>query len=193
MMKMISLKHILVVSENKAFSDSIKMILPPDEFDITFAESGQEARRMIINQNFEILIINAPLPDEHGLSFAEDYIYTTMGILLVCPDETFDLIAAQGEELGIVVLAANNPPAFIYIAVKMIASMRKRLESFEKKTRTLQEKMTDIRTINKAKWTLIEKKKMSEEEAHRYIEKIAMNRRISSREAADEILELLED
>lgn len=192
MMKMVDLKHVLVVSENRAFFDSIKIILPPDEFDLSLAESGNEARRFIVTRHFDILVINLPLPDEHGLSFAQDYVDSSMGILMICPAASYDSLAAEAEENGIVVLSNANPPAFIYVAVKMIASMVKRLERLEKKNRTLQDKMGDIRVINKAKWLLIENKKMTEADAHKYIEKRAMNDRISSRQVAEEILEELE-
>lgn len=192
MMKMVGLKHVLVVSESRAFFDSIKMILPPDEFDLSLAESGSEARRFIVTRHFDILVINSPLPDEHGLSFAQDYVDSAMGILMVCPAASYDSIAAEAEEHGVVVLSNANPPAFIYVAVKMIASMVKRLERLEKKNRTLQDKMGDIRIINKAKWALIENKKMTEPDAHKYIEKRAMNERVSSRQIAEEILEELE-
>lgn len=191
MIKMVGLKNVLVVSENKAFFDSIKIILPPDEFDLTLSVSGSEARRFIVTRHFDILVINSPLPDEHGLSFARDYVDTSMGILMVCPADAYDGIAAEAEDQGIVVLSNANPPAFIYVAVKMIASMIKRLERLEKKNRTLQDKMGDIRIINKAKWMLIDKKKMSEPDAHKYIEKRAMDDRISSKQAAEDIIDEL--
>lgn len=190
-MKMRNLKSVLVVSENKAFYESTKMILPPDEFILEYVESGGDARRRIVNRQFDILVVNAPLPDEHGLSFAVDYVDSSMGILLICPPDTYDVLAAEGEESGIMVLSSTNPPAFIYVAIKMISSMIKRLERMEKKNKTLQEKMEDIRTVNKAKWLLIDKKKMSEEEAHKYIEKMAMDKRVSRREVAEMVIDMM--
>lgn len=191
-MKMRGLKNVLVVSENKTFFDSMKLILPPDEFAVESAGSGGEARRLIVNRQFDILVINSPLSDEHGLSFASDYVDSSMGILLVCPPETYDALAADGEENGIIVLSSSNPPAFVYVAIKMISSMVKRLERLEKKNKTLQEKMEDIRIVNKAKWALIDKKKMSEEEAHKYIEKMAMDKRVSRKEVAEMVLDMLD-
>ncbi|MCR5080848.1 MAG: response regulator [Treponema sp.] len=191
-MKLRSLKNVLVISENKTFFDSMKLILPPDEFAVEHTCSGGEARRLIVNRQFDILVINAPLPDEHGLSFATDYVDSSMGILLVCPPETYDALSADGEENGIIVLSSSNPPAFVYVAIKMISSMVKRLERLEKKNRTLQEKMEDIRIVNKAKWALIDKNKMNEAEAHKYIEKMAMDKRISRREVAEMILDMLD-
>ena len=48
--------------------------------------------------------------------------------------------------------------------------------------------MAEIRLVNKAKWLLISQLSMSEPEAHRYIEKQAMDRRLPKLEIAEEIL-----
>ena len=53
---------------------------------------------------------------------------------------------------------------------------------------SLEERMREIRTVNRAKWLLISERGMSEAEAHRWIEKQAMDRCISKREVADEII-----
>lgn len=48
--------------------------------------------------------------------------------------------------------------------------------------------MEYIRVVNKAKWFLIEQLKMTEQEAHRYIEKQAMDRCVTKRVIAENIL-----
>ena len=58
----------------------------------------------------------------------------------------------------------------------------------EKKTATIEEKMEEIRLVNRAKWLLIEELKMTEQEAHRYIEKQAMDRCVTKRVVAVQIL-----
>ena len=55
---------------------------------------------------------------------------------------------------------------------------------------TLQEKMEEIRLVNRAKWLLIEELKMTEQEAHRYIEKQAMDRCVTRRAVAEQILSI---
>ncbi len=69
-----------------------------------------------------------------------------------------------------------------------MTAMVQRLKTMELKTRSLQDKMADIRTINRAKLLLIEQLKMNEQEAHHYIEKQAMNLRASKREIAENII-----
>ena len=48
--------------------------------------------------------------------------------------------------------------------------------------------MEEIRLVNRAKWRLIEVLKMTEAQAHRYIEKQAMDRCVNRRTIASEIL-----
>ena len=47
--------------------------------------------------------------------------------------------------------------------------------------------MAEIRLINRAKWALIERQGMSEQDAHRYIEKQAMDRCVPKRVVAEEV------
>lgn len=51
------------------------------------------------------------------------------------------------------------------------------------------EKTEEIRQVDRAKFTLIENRHMSEDEAHRYIGKLAMNNGVSRRRAAAMILD----
>ena len=53
----------------------------------------------------------------------------------------------------------------------------------------LKKRIEDIRVVDRAKCILISSMNMSEKEAHRYIEKRAMDMRISRRAVAEEILE----
>ena len=62
------------------------------------------------------------------------------------------------------------------------------LEKVRKKALSIEEKMEEIRIVNRAKWLLIGELKMDEQGAHRYIEKQAMDRCISKRIVAEEII-----
>ena len=63
----------------------------------------------------------------------------------------------------------------------------------EKKTARLEEKMQEIRTVNHAKWTLIRNMGITEEEAHRLIEKQAMDTRRTKSEVAEGIIRTYEN
>ena len=69
-----------------------------------------------------------------------------------------------------------------------MASARERLRKAGKKTLTLEEKMEEIRLVNRAKWLLIDKEEMTEPQAHRAIEKRAMDRCLTRRQVAEDII-----
>ena len=50
--------------------------------------------------------------------------------------------------------------------------------------------MEEIQLVNRAKWLLISQLKMSEPDAHHYIERQAMNRCLSKGKVAQEIISL---
>ena len=58
----------------------------------------------------------------------------------------------------------------------------------EKKSVSLQDKMDEIKLVNRAKWILITHLDMTENVAHRYIEKQAMDRCVTRRSVAEDIL-----
>ena len=60
----------------------------------------------------------------------------------------------------------------------------------EQKTSSIEERMEEIRIVNRAKCLLISKLKMTEPEAHHYIEKNAMDNCIRKKEAAENIIHL---
>jgi len=67
-----------------------------------------------------------------------------------------------------------------------------RLQEVQKENRELKQKIEDIRIIDRAKCVLISRLNLSEEEAHRAIEKQAMDMRISKRTIAEDILKTYE-
>jgi two-component system, response regulator PdtaR len=62
------------------------------------------------------------------------------------------------------------------------------LQEMQKENIELRQKIEDIRIIDRAKFVLISRLNLSEEEAHRAIEKQAMNMRTSRRIIAEDIL-----
>jgi len=63
-----------------------------------------------------------------------------------------------------------------------------RIRHFESENERLKQTIEDIRIVDKAKWILVSRLKLSEEDAHRLIEKQAMNTRSTRRLIAEGIL-----
>lgn len=184
------LQHkVLIVSGSDKVYDFLISLLPTTEFSpIARANSAGEAKRMLLSSSFDLLLINTPLPDEFGLDLALNMCEDTIGIMLLVKNDMLDQITYKAEERGIFTIAKPNTRQAVYSAVKLLIAMTQRLKAMEQKTRSLQDKMADIRAINRAKLLLIENLKMNEQEAHHYIEKQAMNLRAPKREIAENII-----
>ena len=81
----------------------------------------------------------------------------------------------------------NNRQKLILSAALLVA-VTARLSRMEQKNQSLQDKMTDIRRVDRAKWLLIQHHHMTEQDAHYYIEKQAMDTRLSRREVSEQII-----
>ena len=132
---------VLVVSSSEKFNSTMKTLLPmTDYWPLDFAGSVSEARRRMLETEYDLVLINAPLPDDFGTRLATSICNETgLGVLL-----------------------------------------------------SVEEKIEEIRLVNRAKWLLIERLGMTEAEAHRYMEKQAMDQRVSKRGLAEIIIKTYE-
>ena len=102
--------------------------------------------------------------------------------------ELFEQVVYAAEPYGILTASKPIPRQALYRIVKLSAATRRRLQRLERRNESLKEKMNEIRIVNRAKWILIRERGMDEEEAHRYIEKTAMDTRSARKEIAEEII-----
>ncbi len=180
---------VLIVSSNDKVFESVASLLPKNEFaPIYRADTSGEAKRMLVTQVPDIIIINTPLRDEFGIELAVDFSDAVTGVMLMVKNEYYEQISYKAERSGILTVAKPVSRQSFFSALRLLAAMITKLKMFEKKNRTLQEKMQDIRTVNRAKWLLIENMNMNESDAHYYIEKQAMDTRLSRREIAENII-----
>ena len=71
--------------------------------------------------------------------------------------------------------------------------MQKTLGGVQKENVRLKKQIDDIRLINRAKYILMEYLSMTEAQAHRYLEKQAMDMRVTKAEVAKSILSTYEN
>ena len=150
-----------------------------------FAALLAAARREMVNKTYDLVIINAPLPDDFGTRFAIDACNQSGTVaLLLAKSEVYDEVEAKLTCQGVFTLAKPTSALLLNQSLKWLVSARERLRRMEEKATSVEEKMEEIRLVNRAKWLLIEQLKMTEAEAHRHIEKQAMDRCTTRREIA---------
>ena len=181
---------VLIVTASDSFTNSVMPLLPvTDYWPVTTARSVGEARRKIAETDFDIVLINAPLPDDFGMRLAIDICTNSgAGVLLLVKNDLFNDIYAKVIRYGVITLSKPTNLQMVAQNLRILCATRERLRQMEAKQATVEEKIEEMRLVNRAKWLLIECLGMTEPEAHRYIEKQSMDERISKREVAENII-----
>ena len=186
---------VLIVSASRNLNDAITSLLPASRYSpVQLVSSVSLAKRTLAERSFDYVIVNSPLPDDAGVRFAIDTSNSRQAIvLLLVRSELHDEIYERVVEHGIFTLAKPTSREMISTVLGWMSSAREQLRRSEKKTLSIEEKIGEIRLINRAKWLLIDHLQLSEPEAHRYIEKQAMDRCIPKRTVAQEIVDRYAD
>jgi len=181
---------VLIVSASRSFNDNVISFLPEATYNpISYAYSINEAQREIAERFYDVIIVNSPLPDDFGSKFAIDVSSQKPSVvLLFVRSDNYHAVYDKVCDFGVFTVRKPLPTQNVAQALDFVKATRERLRSMGKKTVSLEEKMMEIKIVNRAKWALINSLKMSEEDAHRYIEKQAMDRCLSKREIAEEII-----
>lgn len=181
---------VLLVSAAEKFNTSIIELFPDFKYyPVQIESSINAAKRALLEREYDFIAINSPLPDDDGIRFAIDVCAgKNTVVLLLIRSELYNSVFDKVSPHGVYTLPKPTSRQVINQALDWMASTRERLRRLEKKTISLEDKMQEIRIVNRAKWLLISELKMTEADAHRYIEKQAMDRCIARKEVAETII-----
>lgn len=156
---------------------------------ISVCTCGSEARRTVSENDFDIVIVNTPLHDELGdelaLGISED---TTAGCILIAKSDNADSLSERLEDYGIMVVARPISRVLFFQSLKLMNASRKRVMGLARENVKLQKKLDEIKIINRAKLVLMQYLKFSENQAHKYIEKQAMDMRTTRYDVAMRVI-----
>ena len=185
---------ILIVSASEQFNTAVKRELPVYGFSASdVCKNAAGARQLFFERYYDIIVVNFPLPDETGAELVFDIAEkSNASVLLAVPSEIFSEVSDRVVDSGIMVISKPVQSGQITYALRLLAAIQDKIHLLEQETERAHEKMEELRLVNKAKLLLIVNKHMSEDEAHHYIGREAMNNGLSRRRVAEKILEDLE-
>lgn len=192
--EVIILENILLVSSSKKEQETLISTLNAASYsNITASFDASEARRLIYMNEYDLIIINSPLSDEFGHFLATEAIEKTLaGIVFLINGEIENSVSEKMEEYGIVIIKKPIVKQLFYQAVKLVLLSNRRIKNLRNENTDLQMQIEEIRLIDRAKCTLIQYLNMTEEQAHKYLERQAMNMRVSKKKIAQRILNAYE-
>ena len=188
------MKKILVVSPKGKSKDMLVQLLELEaSSQIATAYTEEDAISLMEKTEYDLVIINSPLEGKTGVELAvfaaEKY---TSGILLAVQNKYADIITQKVEPYGVLVVGKPIVKAFFNQAVKFAEVTRHRVQSLKEENIHLQLKLEEMKLISRAKCVLIQYLSMTETQAHKYIEKQAMDMRLSKYNVSKRILKAYE-
>ncbi|MCR4673634.1 MAG: ANTAR domain-containing protein [Lachnospiraceae bacterium] len=183
---------ILIISSTEQFEMQVKKHLV-GFLTIDVRKSCAAARRAILEQNYDIIVMRLPLPDDLGLDLALDAVEdSTASVLVEVPREIYEDVTDRLSDYGIMVMPSPSQMFQLDKALRYMKARQNVVHNLKQKLQKAQEKTEEVRIVSKAKLMLMEEKHMTEDDAHRFIGKTAMNNGISRRKAAEMIMEDLD-
>ena len=189
-MEMQTVYSVLTVSANEKFNISLRALLNESKFSpVKTVSSISSARRELLSRSYDLIMINSPLPDGNGIDLAVDICsQSSSGVMMFIKNERFDDVSGVLTEYGVLTVPVPTSVSIINQSLRLLCSTRERMKKVEQKTAKLEEKMEEIRIVNRAKWALIYRYQMNEATAQRFIEKTAMDECITKRAVAERII-----
>lgn len=181
----------LVVSASRG-SDALLEVLCRAGYDhVQAAASGQEARRLLPECHPQLVLINSPLPDETGMELARIVSEGDAAAILLVRSENAAEYHAMAASHGIFLLEKPLHAPTLFQALRFVATAQVRVAHLQEQNRRLERRLQEMRLISHAKCLLVEQLHLSEEQAHRFIEKQAMDQRQSRAAIAETIVNRL--
>ncbi|GHV05201.1 response regulator [Clostridia bacterium] len=150
------------------------------------AVSADAARDILNSRAIELCAVNAPLPDEFGDRLAKDAAKTGITQVVMFARETLTIP-------GVMILPKPPSRAELLRALDWVKITRAKLRLFERERSEILQKLEELRVVARAKLVLVERLGLSESEAHRHVEKQAMDMRKSREQVAQMILRTYEN
>ena len=165
--------NVLILSASESFNAILDNILPQGIYpEKHFFSSFANASKALESKSYDFIIVNTTAQADAGIRFALNASKTNSSIVLLLVksedyDETYDKVADH----GIFLLGKQT----LLATISCMASAKERMRTLTNKVHLAEEQAAEIRLTNRAKWLLIDKEGMTEQDAHRFIEKQAMD------------------
>ena len=188
------METVLIVSSLDNGINEISTILKSVNFrKISVVKTCGEARRIGQECPYDLYIINSPVNTQTGEDLAKELVTNSESqVIITVKNDAYDYITSKVVDLGIITLSKPFTKSNLLQVLNLSKAMYARLSKVSKQNSKLSQKLDDIKIVNRAKCVLISYLNMSETEAHKYIEKHAMDTRLSKREIALNILKTYE-
>lgn len=179
------MKRILLVGTSAKHMDDMKRIVCNvyAEKRIDSAYSAKQAREILQNNSFDFVIVDIPSVNSWAYQITHTIYKQTSAFVLILVPQKCSIPVQNGHFRG---MAVEKPISRVTFA--QVLRLIDWVLSLQKEKEELQQRLSDVCIVSRAKRLLMEREQMSESEAYLYIKNQAMNQHRAKRAIAQNIL-----
>ncbi len=184
------MKTALLISKTKDSVLPLIELLKSEGYEkFTTVFTSQQAVVAVSENEYDIIIINTPILDSTGITLSFEMCEKTRsGVFLIIKSDALDKVQSKIEEHGVIIIPKPISKHYFHHAIIFWQVSKIRLEGLAQENLMLKNKVEEINLINRAKFVLIKCLSMSEAQAHSYLEKQAMDMRLTKIKIAQQVL-----
>lgn len=184
------MRNVLIAGKTEQVCESIASLLSGQELRTVNVTEGVRARCMDVSL-FDVVIISTPLADEFGLDLAAELRGKSHAALIVLTkSEIADEVQNKIKFTGAFVIGRPCGKSVLMQAIRFADVAGESIKRLEEENVQLERQLEDVRVVSRAKACLMQYLNLTEEQAHRHIQKQAMDMRKTQRAVAEEILRM---
>lgn len=189
------MKNALLISHSEQSAVSLSQLLGSEGYtEISVCQTSQEAKKLANGEAFDLICVNAPLEKENGIELSKYFAGTTRSsVVIIVPQRNADYVNDALTEHGVLVIAKPVNKHLFHHFLQFTECFKMRMFRVIEENEKLKHMVADMKIINRAKFLLITCLNMSEDQAHRYLEKQAMDLRTSKLEVAKQVIRTYEN
>lgn len=150
---------------------------------------SKSALTLANDPKYDVVVINTPIENESGIELAVSISKETVcGVILLVQSDKASLVGKKVIDYGVVVVPKPINRMIFKQSLGVVKAATKRYAGISQENEKLRSDLEEIKIINRAKFLLMQYLNLTEERAHKYIEKQAMDMRVSRVEIAKQIL-----
>ncbi|MEN9698769.1 MAG: hypothetical protein RL448_724 [Actinomycetota bacterium] len=179
----------VLVAEDEALIrlDLVEMLTEAGYKVIAEASNGREAIDLVASHKPDLAILDINMPIMDGLTAAESIVKSTPVLMLTAFSQR-DLVS-RASEIGVMAYVVKPFTINDLIpAMEIAASRFREMLELSKEVSDLTQRLETRKIIDKAKGILMKALNLSEAEAFSWIQKTAMDRRLTMKEVAEAVI-----
>lgn len=179
----------IVVAEDEALIrlDLVEMLTEAGYEVVGEATNGEEAVKLVESHNPDLAILDVKMPVLDGISAAEKII-SRAPVLMLTAFSQKDLVERARDAGAMAYVVKPFAIGDLVPAIEIAVSRHRQLKALEAEVGNLHERLETRKIIDRAKGMLMQALKLSEPEAFSWIQRTAMDRRMSMKDVASAVI-----